>query len=616
MSAASGPPADARVAELELQVAELTEQNAKLQSELTIARPEPKPPADDIPWKRIIVLYTVVMTDGLIASSLFPIVPYLIRDCGVAEPDVGYYAGMLASIFNLGQFFSAVFWGKTSDRHGRKPVLYIGLIAASTSQVLFGLSKSVGYAVACRAIGGLLSANVTVAKAMIKDITPKEHTGKAFAALGTFMGIGFMGGPTLGGLLSRPADTMPGIFGSGCLSDIDDELANGTFAAEHELIDAACEHCGCTVWERYPYLLPCLCSVILAPVGLVCLQFMEESQGPRAKRAKVGAVNGTDGAAAKADAHGDGGTKDGAAQNGGGLEEVTEAEAEASIVVAEDSSAAPGGGGGGGANGGGASGGARSSTREHDDAVLLHAGKHASAKRAPTRGGGRFAPGWPARLRRLLTGRIMMVVYSSCVLGFVVVGMQELFPLFAANKERGLSLEPSQLGAAIAPMGITLVLFPMVLPKLIKATSPTFAFRLGSALFLVINALLPQMRAALDAGGPSLLWTCLIAFALSRSCAGVCTFISNTILLNGLLSDSGNVGFYNGLNDSLSALGRGVAPVITGTMFAAMTTSDAYFPFDEHLPFYFISLLSFVAILLSFGFARRKERTSDSGSDG
>ena len=51
-------------------------------------------------------------------------------------------------------------------------------------------------------------------------------------------------------------------------------------------------------------------------------------------------------------------------------------------------------------------------------------------------------------------------------------------------------------------------------------------------------------------------------------------------------------------------------------MFAAMTTSEAYFPFDEHLPFYFISLLSFVAILLSFGFARRKERTSDGGSDG
>ena len=104
------------------------------------------------------------------------------------------------------------------------------------------------------------------------------------------------------------------------------------------------------------------------------------------------------------------------------------------------------------------------------------------------------------------------------------------------------------------------------------------------------------MRTALDAGGPSLLWTCLIAFALSRSCAGVCTFISNTIILNGLLSDASNVGFYNGLNDSLSALGRGVAPVITGTMFAAMTTSEAFFPFDEHLPFYFVSFLAVVGL--------------------
>ena len=54
---------------------------------------------------------------------------------------------MLASVFNLMQFLSAVFLGRISDRVGRKPVLYLGLAAAATSQTLFGLSKSVGYAV-------------------------------------------------------------------------------------------------------------------------------------------------------------------------------------------------------------------------------------------------------------------------------------------------------------------------------------------------------------------------------------------------------------------------------------------------------------------------------------
>ena len=51
------------------------------------------------------------------------------------------------SVFNLMQFLSAVFLGRISDRVGRKPVLYLGLAAAATSQTLFGLGKSVGYAV-------------------------------------------------------------------------------------------------------------------------------------------------------------------------------------------------------------------------------------------------------------------------------------------------------------------------------------------------------------------------------------------------------------------------------------------------------------------------------------
>mmetsp|Transcript_40250 Transcript_40250/g.91143 ORF Transcript_40250/g.91143 Transcript_40250/m.91143 type:complete len:85 (-) Transcript_40250:465-719(-) len=78
------------------------------------------------------------------------------------------------------------------------------------------------------------------------------------------------------------------------------------------------------------------------------------------------------------------------------------------------------------------------------------------------------------------------------------------------------------------------------------------------------------------------------------------------LISNGVVA-SGGAGAFNGLNDSLSALGRGLAPVITGTMFAAMTTSNASFPFDEHLPFYFVSFLSLLAIALSFGFAKKKE---------
>lgn len=151
-------------AALEDEIESLKRENAVLKAELeeikssaiVLTAPAASPLA--FPLRKVMIIYTVVLTDGLVSSSLFPMVPYLIRDCGVAEPDVGYYAGMLASVYNLMQFLSAAVWGRFSDRYGRKPVIYLGLLAAVASQLLFGLSKSVGHAVACRALGGLLCA--------------------------------------------------------------------------------------------------------------------------------------------------------------------------------------------------------------------------------------------------------------------------------------------------------------------------------------------------------------------------------------------------------------------------------------------------------------------------
>jgi len=169
-------------------------------------------------------------------------------------------------------------------------------------------------------------------------------------------------------------------------------------------------------------------------------------------------------------------------------------------------------------------------------------------------------------------------------------------------------------------MGLTLMFFPILMPALIKKTSALSCYRAGTMLFCVINALLPSMRLA-KAAGPDVLWICLIAFALIRSVGGVMTFIPTAIILNAMLKDARNVGFYNGLNDSLSALGKALAPTATGSLFAAMTTSqvvanaslinatanalrlqEPVFPFDEHLPFFFISSLCLVALFLSFYF--------------
>jgi len=217
-------------------------------------------------------------------------------------------------------------------------------------------------------------------------------------------------------------------------------------------------------------------------------------------------------------------------------------------------------------------------------------------------------PRWLDTLRSPL----MVLCFAAATLGFVVVGMQELFPLFAANKRNGLGLEPSELGEAIAPMGITLMLWPLVIPTLVKRIAPIGVFRLGAALFLIINAVLPEMRRVSE--HPPSLWACLMAFSLIRSIAGTSTFIAINIILNNLLKSGHGVGFFNGLNDSFLALGKGLAPATTGAIYAATaqghadSASGLPYPLDVHLPFYIVSLLSTVGLALSFGFRPRAHK--------
>ena len=43
------------------------------------------------PVRDFLVISSGLLTDGLVGSSLFPFVPHLVADCGIPEPEVGYY---------------------------------------------------------------------------------------------------------------------------------------------------------------------------------------------------------------------------------------------------------------------------------------------------------------------------------------------------------------------------------------------------------------------------------------------------------------------------------------------------------------------------------------------
>lgn len=91
--------------------------------------------------------------------SIFPYVTNFVESLNIAENEqaVSIYAGALISAFALAEFAAAAFWGRISDKIGRKPVLLTGLFGTGLSMLIFGFSRNFPLAVVARVLGGLLN---------------------------------------------------------------------------------------------------------------------------------------------------------------------------------------------------------------------------------------------------------------------------------------------------------------------------------------------------------------------------------------------------------------------------------------------------------------------------
>jgi DHA1 family tetracycline resistance protein-like MFS transporter len=129
---------------------------------------------------------------------LIPIIPILSRDFGATA----IQTGLLMSVYSFMQFLFAPFWGKLSDRKGRRPILLFCLLGEALSYVLFASARSLEWLFVARLLAGFFGASISTASAYISDITPPNERSKGMALIGTAFGLGFVVGPALGGALA------------------------------------------------------------------------------------------------------------------------------------------------------------------------------------------------------------------------------------------------------------------------------------------------------------------------------------------------------------------------------------------------------------------------------
>ena len=157
--------------------------------------------------KTILLLMSVQFFVYLGFGIIIPILPEVIVQQGYGE----IHVGGLITIYALASFFTAPLWGRLSDNTGRKRLILIGLVGFSLSFFLFSLFlDNLALLYLSRIIGGLFSgALYTAVTGYVADITSDEDRNKYMGLLGMSIGLGFIFGPAIGGLLGSISLSLP-----------------------------------------------------------------------------------------------------------------------------------------------------------------------------------------------------------------------------------------------------------------------------------------------------------------------------------------------------------------------------------------------------------------------
>ena len=143
------------------------------------------------------VIYLMIAGFGLV----IPLLPFFAK----AFDAPAWQVTLLFSVFSVGQFIGEPFWGRLSDRIGRKPVLIVTIGMVGVTYAAFAFAPNIWVALGLRFVNGFFAGNISTLQGALADITPPEKRAGRMGIMAAAFSAGFSTGPAIGGLLAQPS---------------------------------------------------------------------------------------------------------------------------------------------------------------------------------------------------------------------------------------------------------------------------------------------------------------------------------------------------------------------------------------------------------------------------
>ena len=140
-------------------------------------------------------MFVSILATSVVSSSL----PRIVSDLHGSQQS---YTWVVTATL-LTTTITTPIWGKLADLFSRKLLIQLALAISVLSSAAAGLSHTVGELIVMRAFQGIGAGGLTaLATVLIADIISPRERGRYMGLMGGIMGIGMVGGPLLGGVIT------------------------------------------------------------------------------------------------------------------------------------------------------------------------------------------------------------------------------------------------------------------------------------------------------------------------------------------------------------------------------------------------------------------------------